>query len=56
MYGYMYLGCDTQGGLVSVIGMGGMCQGLHWDSVPKPDLRLVLWVRQVAVAARMGLY
>ena len=28
-----------------------MCRGLHWDSVHKPDLRLVLWVRQVAVAA-----
>ena len=28
-----------------------MCQGLHRDTVHKPDLRLVLWVRQVAVAA-----
>ncbi len=28
-----------------------MCQGLHWDIVHEPDLRLVLWVRQVAVAA-----
>ena len=28
-----------------------MCRGMHWDSVHKPDLRLVLWFRQVAVAA-----
>jgi hypothetical protein len=28
-----------------------MCQRLHWDSVHEPDPRLVLWVRQVAVAA-----
>ena len=28
-----------------------ICQGLSWYTVDKPDLRLVLWVRQVAVAA-----
>ena len=28
-----------------------MCRGLHWDTVHEPDPRLVLWVRQVAVAA-----
>ena len=28
-----------------------MCRGMHWDSVHKPDPRLALSVRQVAVAA-----
>ena len=35
-------------GLVSVVGIGSMCRG---DTVHEPDLRLVLWFSQVAVAA-----
>ena len=43
------------GGLVRCIEHGSVCRGLHWDSVHEPDLRLVLLVRQVAVAACMSL-
>ena len=52
---YVHGLCNTWG-LVSVIGIEGMCQGLHRDTVHKPDPRLVLWVRQVAVASYTNLY
>ena len=55
MYGYMYMGCYTNGDLFDRYWYRGMCRGLHWDIVYQPDLRLVLWVRQVAVAACMSL-
>ena len=32
-----------------------MCKEVHWVGVHKPDLRLVLLVRQVAVAAFISL-
>ena len=52
---YVHELCNTWG-LLSVIGIEGMCQGLHRDTVHKPDLRLVLWVCQVAVASYTNLY
>ena len=52
---YVHGLCNTWG-LVRVIGIEGMCQGLHRDTVHKPDPRLVLWVRQVAVASYTNLY
>tara|TARA_B100000780_G_scaffold232588_1_gene172605 strand:- start:1994 stop:2230 length:237 start_codon:yes stop_codon:yes gene_type:complete len=35
--------------------IGVMCKEVHWVGVHKPDLRLVLLVRQVAVAAFISL-